>query len=224
MLTSPTNPDPELVPTAKSTGVTIHPASSLLAPPVLAWTLQVDPLQQPTADPNTLGPKTRTRIPASMVHRLSPHEGDRLRTLRLRAVRDAPHAFASTAQETAAWPPENWPQQLRDLATFVVVKGGQDVGMVRGGPDQHDKPVAWLLSMWVSAEARGHGVGETLVVAVVDWAREAGFQEIKLEVGDHNAPAIALYARLGFVPTGKTCHLPPPRSDIREHERRLILV
>jgi hypothetical protein len=46
---------------------------------------------------------------------------------------------------------------------------------------------------------------------------------VRLEVGDTNAYAVRLYERAGFVPTGVTASLPPPRAHITEHERILDL-
>lgn len=157
------------------------------------------------------------------IRRLTPDEGERLRALRLASLRDAPDAFASTFDETAARPPESWRRQLVDLATFVAVVDGADAGLVRGGPFSEAPGAAMLLSMWVAPAARGRGVGDALVAAVVAWARGAGYARLVLDVADENAPAIALYARHGFEPTGETSALPPPREHVREHRRALAL-
>jgi Acetyltransferase (GNAT) family len=42
------------------------------------------------------------------------------------------------------------------------------------------------------------GIGESLTRMLLDQAREAGAREMKLEVIVENAPAIALYEKLGF--------------------------
>lgn len=159
-----------------------------------------------------------------MIERLNEHAADRLRLVRLRALEDAPDAFGSTFDEAAAKPVSDRRAQLRDLATFVAVHDGVDVGMVRGGPDQDRPGTAFLLSMWVVPEARGQGVGSALIDAVVAWARGAGFSRLVLEVGDGNCAAIALYARKGFTPTGVVGSLPPPRDHVLEHERVLDLL
>ena len=158
------------------------------------------------------------------IRRLEAHEGLRLRTIRLRALADAPDAFGSTCDEAAARPPDSWATQIRELPTFVAVVDGEDVGIVRGAPDDSRADAAWLISMWVAPEVRGQGVGEALIDAVVEWARASGARRLLLDVGDHNRPAIALYARMGFEPNGKTGSLPAPRSHIREHQRELRLV
>jgi GNAT superfamily N-acetyltransferase len=157
------------------------------------------------------------------IQRLTPNEGERLRAIRLRSLGEAPDAFASTFQETAARPPENWRQQLEHLATFVAVLDGVDVGIVRGTHYDGKPGTAILLSMWVAPETRGKGAGEALIDAVVDWARSHGFVRLVLEVADDNARAVALYARKGFEPTGETSALPEPRDHIREHERAMEL-
>ena len=157
------------------------------------------------------------------IKRLAVDEGLRLRTIRLRALADAPDAFGSTYDEVAAWPLDSWAAQLQKIATFVAVVDGEDVGLVRGARDALQPDAAWLISMWVSPEVREQGVGEALIDAVVEWARISGVRRVLLDVGDHNQPAIALYARKGFEPNGKIGSLPPPRSYIREHQRELQL-
>jgi ribosomal protein S18 acetylase RimI-like enzyme len=70
--------------------------------------------------------------------------------------------------------------------------------------------------MWVAPEARGQGVGEALIEAGAGWARSQGFKQLALDVIDDNEPAIALYQRKGFKPTGESNAFPPPREHIVE--------
>ena len=155
--------------------------------------------------------------------RLTPEHVSRLRSIRLRALSDAPDAFGSTFEEAAARQPAGWAKQLRDLPTFVAVRDGRDVGMVRCARDATVTDTAWLISMWVAPEARRTGVGSLLVDGVIDWARSTSVSRLLLDVADDNAPAIALYARKGFEPNGEAGSLPAPREDIREHQRELRL-
>lgn len=157
------------------------------------------------------------------IRRLGAHEGQRLRAIRLQALAEAPDAFGSTCEEASARPLDSWAAQLRQIPTSVAVVDGEDVGIVRGARDDSRTDSAWLISMWVAPEVRGQGVGEALIDAVVEWARASGARRLLLDVGDHNRPAIDLYARMGFEPNGTTGSLPPPRSHIREHQRELRL-
>jgi GNAT superfamily N-acetyltransferase len=165
-------------------------------------------------------PERRVRVE---IERLTPEDGERLRSIRLSALRDAPDAFGSTFEETASRPAESWRTQIAELATFVVTIGGEDVALARGTHYEGKPGAAILLSMWVAPGQRGKGVGEALVDAVADWARSMGFTRLLLDVADENGPAIALYARMGFEPTGETSALPFPREHILEHERALEL-
>lgn len=151
-----------------------------------------------------------------MIQRLGPGEGERLRTIRLRALQDAPDAFGSTLEEAESRPLESWDEQLEKFATFVAVTDGCDQGLVRGTPHDQLPDAGYLISMWVAPEARRHGIGSALVDAVVHWARSRGWRRLLLDVTEGNGPAIALYRREGFVPNGETSTLPPPREHIRE--------
>ncbi|MDJ0521329.1 MAG: GNAT family N-acetyltransferase [Planctomycetota bacterium] len=157
------------------------------------------------------------------IQRLRPDESERLRRIRLRSLAEAPDAFGSTLEETAARPPASWDAQLRNLPTFVATGPDGDVGIVRSAVDGEDPTHGWLISMWVDPAVRGRRIGERLIDAVIGWARERGLQRLQLDVGDGNGPAIALYARKGFEPTGETSALPPPREHLREHRRALGL-
>ena len=158
-----------------------------------------------------------------MVHfeQLGPGEGARLRSIRLRALQDAPDAFGTTFEQASANSDDVWAKQVVDLPTFVGVKGGRDVAMVRCTRDRDKADTAWLLSMWVAPEIRRSGVGASLVDLVVAWARANGISRLLLDVADLNAPAVALYAAKGFVPNGETRSMLPPRQHIREHQREL---
>jgi GNAT superfamily N-acetyltransferase len=154
---------------------------------------------------------------------LTPDEGARLGAIRLRALQDAPDAFSATIDDAAARTLDGWTKQVVDLPTFVAVSDGADVGMVRCARDAIRTDTAWLISMWVAPEMRRQGVGGALVEAVVGWARANGASRMVLDVADHNTPAIELYARKGFVPTGVTGTMPPPRAHVGEHQRELRL-
>ena len=150
------------------------------------------------------------------IHRLELHEGPRLRTIRLRSLQDAPLAFGSTHEAQIERPPEVWTEQIRIMPTFVAVVDGLDMGVARGAyDDDGDAKTVWLLSMWVAPEGRGQGLGVALADAVIDWARTTPAQRLVLDVADDNEPAIALYQRMGFVPTGVTGTLPAPRHSRR---------
>ena len=60
---------------------------------------------------------------------------------------------------------------------------------------------AWLEDLFVSADARGRGLGRALVEAAFERARARGCARIELDTGEGN-PARRLYEELGFVRKG----------------------
>lgn len=59
------------------------------------------------------------------------------------------------------------------------------------------------LGMTVAREWRGRGVGSALLAAAIEWAREQGLHKLSLSVFPHNAAALALYRKAGFVEEGR---------------------
>ena len=131
-----------------------------------------------------------------------------MRDIRLEGLRDAPDAFASTYDRETAFEPDEWHRRAaRDGSFFVFIPGLAEPAGLVGGFEQ-EPGVAELVSMFVRPQARGHGVGEALVDAVVAWAKDKGAASVHLWVTESNKPAIRLYERCGFTVTPERQPLP----------------
>ncbi len=81
---------------------------------------------------------------------------------------------------------------------WIAELAGRPVGCVMCVRD--DAPgTARLRLLLVEPEARGHGVGDRLVRAVIDFARGAGYRDLVLWTNDVLSSARRLYLRHGFV-------------------------
>ena len=142
------------------------------------------------------------------VRRLRTGEGERIRELRLRALREAPYAFSSSAAQEESDPLTAWEdlarrsERARTDVVFVAVDGERWVGMAGGYLHEDDAEAAGLWGMWVDRAARGGGVARELLDAVAGWARARGAARLELSVSDGAAAAAALYRASGFAPTG----------------------
>ena len=148
-------------------------------------------------------------------------EAKLLEDLRLRALAEAPGAFAHATAEIAAKPEAYWEEMTRSVAEpgrhamFVAEEAAAPVGLVFGLVDREQADTAHLGGMWVEPCARAHGVGRALGAAVLGWARNRW-------VTDGNVSAVALSARLGFAPTARRRpSAVDPGLSILEMERAL---
>ena len=64
--------------------------------------------------------------------------------------------------------------------------------------------------LYVRPAARGTGLGEALVQALMHDARAIGYRELKLDTLNHMSDALRLYGRLGFAPCAPYYHNPLP--------------
>ena len=155
------------------------------------------------------------------VRRIRPNEAAALQEIRLRALADAPGAFASTHAREAAFEPAVWEDRAAASAaggtnaTFFAVDGDVHLGIVTAIPAGDG--LVELVGMWTAPEGRRRGVGRRLVEAVVGWAAEGGAERVELWVTRGNEPAQRLYEQMGFVETGDHQPLPsdPCKAEVR---------
>ena len=130
-----------------------------------------------------------------------------LREIRLQALRDAPDAFASTYAREAAFGEDEWHRRAtRDGSFIAFLPGVTPAGL--GGGYLAAPGVVELIGMFVRPQARGRGVGEALIDAVIAWAREKDATSVHLWVTETNKHARRLYERCGFTVTAERQPLP----------------
>jgi GNAT superfamily N-acetyltransferase len=153
------------------------------------------------------------------VRRVSAEEWETLRDVRLRALEDAPYAFATRFDEARERPDEWWidwaakSAQGDSQAMFLAWDDAAPIGLV--GTFVEDDGRRWLISMWTDPTARGRGVGRALVEATATFARQTGSRELFLEVAHGNDAAHSLYLSCGFEDDGPGDPSDPPTRNMR---------
>ena len=133
-----------------------------------------------------------------------PHEWHLHRDVRLQALLDSPHAFGSSYEMEAKRSNCEW-QQLIETAlasgknhVYLAESGGVICGLVWCKLSVIDTGLAEIFQMWVNPKHRGMGVGEKLLQAAIDCARNHRMEQISLEVTANNYAAAAFYQSQGF--------------------------
>ena len=144
-----------------------------------------------------------------------------LRKIRLQALRDAPYAFSSTHAGEATLGDDEWHRRATRDGSFLAFLPEVGPAGLGGGylaaPD-----TAELISMFVRPQARGRGVGEAIIDAVAEWARQKDATTVHLWVTETNKHARLLYERCGFTVTAERQPLPSSPSLVEIGMQRPI--
>lgn len=102
--------------------------------------------------------------------------------------------FQGFDEEVAGLPGEYAPPRG---ALFLAIDEGRAVGCV--GLRPHDWPaIAELKRLYVRADSRSRGLGKSLSLAALAFAREAGYERVRLDTLPTMVEARSLYEALGF--------------------------
>lgn len=121
-----------------------------------------------------------------------------------KAVASAYYKDYDTQEAEAS--PIYWPRQfdLTNWGLFLAMDGEKTIGgaavaLHTGGvnllEDRDDLAVLWDIR--VRPECRGRGGGAALFRYAVQWARDRGCSQLKIETQNVNVPACRFYARMG---------------------------
>jgi GNAT superfamily N-acetyltransferase len=150
------------------------------------------------------------------VRRIRPDDWERVRSLRLEALRDpvAHLAFLETVEQATARADQEWIDRASTMsagdsgAQFLAERSGEVVGSLAviirraGVPDYFDRipetDLPTVVGVYVGPSARGLGVIDALLTAAADWSRARGDVVLTLDVHEANTPAIRSYERNGF--------------------------
>lgn len=118
---------------------------------------------------------------------------------------------------SAPWSERSLLDELTNpLSTWLVAMDGEVLAGYIGSQAVLDE--ADMMNLAVAPEYRRRGVGAALTEALAAALQARGVAALTLEVRASNAPAIALYEKLGFVQVGRR-----PRYYEKPREDALIL-
>jgi ribosomal protein S18 acetylase RimI-like enzyme len=135
---------------------------------------------------------------------LTPDDTAAYRDIRLEGLRRDPEAFSSTSEHESAMPLVWFAERIVDGNVFGAFVRGELVGVAGYWPQEGEKEShkATLWGMYVSASARGAGLGRRLIEAVVKHASRR-VELLQLGVAAGNEAALQLYIKTGFVEYGR---------------------
>ena len=129
---------------------------------------------------------------------------DRLRALRLAALKDAPYAFGAKYEDEIKKPESEWIDRLKNTHWCFAVADGVDVGLLAVDRAEKDRNSdCWLSSWWLSEGFRGSGIPKLMLNWVEQLCIENNWEKIGLGVWPENLRARAAYKKLGFIEADK---------------------
>ena len=135
---------------------------------------------------------------------------DRLRALRLAALKDTPDAFGAKYEDEVNQPISEWQDRLKNTNWCFVVADGVDVGLLAVDRAEKDRNSdCWLSSWWIHQDHRGSGIPKLMLNWLEQLCIEKKWEKIGLGVWPDNLRAISAYKKLGFTEAEK---LLPSRS------------
>lgn len=103
---------------------------------------------------------------------------------------------------SAPWSERSIASELQNEYSLWLVEERDGVAVAYVG-SQSCPPEADVMNVAVAPAFRRQGIGEGLMVALMDALRDKAMESLTLEVRASNSSAIALYDRLGFVEVGR---------------------
>ncbi len=130
---------------------------------------------------------------------LSKDEWERLRDIRLRALKENPEAFGQSLEEVVALSKDDWFKYYEKSDYLVASINGTDVGMLFIEVLNGDHgATCWIGGCWTDPAYRGKGAMRALINYIDKHAVAKNWTRQGLGVWTDNYAAIKAYEFLGF--------------------------
>jgi RimJ/RimL family protein N-acetyltransferase len=138
------------------------------------------------------------------VEELSPNQWERLRDIRLAALRNDGHAFGGNLEAEGAMSENEWRAKFEIFTGLIAVLDGVDIGFMSVENLNGDfRTTCWIGSCWVGSEHRRKGALRALFEYVDQLSHERNWKIQGLGVWIDNDGAIRAYEKLGFSQMGE---------------------
>ncbi|MGY0216234.1 N-acetyltransferase family protein [Endozoicomonadaceae bacterium StTr2] len=131
------------------------------------------------------------------------------KNLRLQALQDSPDSFCTTYEQMVDATDEFWicrcqlKQGSSIMLPLIAELDGIPCGMAWAITSEVESGTAHIYQMWVSPQARGHGIARAMLEKMLTWAEKHQLEKLELSVTTTNRAAIALYESMGFETCGE---------------------
>ena len=158
------------------------------------------------------------------VRALGPEEWERLKSIRLEALAEAPLSYSTTLEEAQAYPDAEWMHRASGRAhdieqrTMVGIDGpltvAMGVGLMRS---RRRRRIVPIVSVFVSPKYRRLGLGRAVMRGLEAWASARGADRTSLWVVEKNEGARRFYEALGYRQTldRQKIRVGPVRWEVR---------
>ena len=138
------------------------------------------------------------------IEKASATEAERLKRLRLAALKDAPYAYGAVYEVDKDKPISFWQQTLVNSNWFFTSIDGVDIGLIGVEKAAKDRGSdCWISGWWIAQSFRGQGVAALMLSAIDKFCIENNWQRQGLGVWPENKRAITAYLKLGFTAGNK---------------------
>jgi GNAT superfamily N-acetyltransferase len=134
---------------------------------------------------------------------LTADQWQRLRDIRLRSLKESPHAFGGQLEVESKFLETEWRNKFSTLDYLIAAIDGVDIALMSVETFAGDHgATCWIGGCWSDPLFRGQGALRALFDYVDLHAKERGWQRQGLGVWTDNEGAIAAYRAIGFENAG----------------------
>ncbi|MCI5073194.1 GNAT family N-acetyltransferase [bacterium] len=132
---------------------------------------------------------------------LNANDWQLYKTLRLQSLQQFPHYF-SPSQDEIQFSPQDWQARLsnRHTANFALFNQKQAIGLtgiIKENLNPHSS-TGILVASYIDINYQGQGLSNFFYQARIDWAKEQGLVELKIEHHQNNLACKHAHQKFGF--------------------------